>query len=100
MAQEIGSDHLVVLGEAGHHIAPGAGAGGDAVDQQDGRALAGAVVGDRLAVELDGLSLHPMDYSSVTFAPSCTEPSSRSAAGFSDPPVGIMGRDAHRNPNR
>ena len=49
--EQIGRDHGEALGEPGHHLPPGRGAAGYAVDQQQDRAGAGGAVGDPLVVD-------------------------------------------------
>ena len=52
VAEQVGGDHGVALGEQRHHRHPGAGAAGDPVDHHEQRALAGLPVGDVVAVDL------------------------------------------------
>jgi hypothetical protein len=51
MAQEVGRDDVVGLGQRGPHRLPGQRVGADAVEQDDGRSLACAEVADVVAVE-------------------------------------------------
>ena len=51
VAQEVGRDDVVGLGQRGPHRLPGQRVGADAVEQDDGRSFARAVVADAVAVE-------------------------------------------------
>jgi hypothetical protein len=51
VAQQVGRDHGVVVGQLDHRLIPLGGAAGDAVDQHHGRAVAGDVEADAVAVE-------------------------------------------------
>ena len=55
VTEQVRRDHRVVAGEPVEDVAPALGAGGDAVDQDQRRALAEHAVGDRVPVKLDGV---------------------------------------------